>query len=61
MLLKKYSPKFFNKKQKSFQAFKYFARDVTLFSTKKTKGAFLNKVIDKYKNSKKYLLLVCTQ
>ncbi len=45
------------KNKKVSKQFKYFARDVTLFSTKQTKGAFLNKVIDKYKNSKKIPLI----
>ena len=32
--------------------FKPLAKDITLFGTKKTKGTFANKIIDKYKNSK---------
>jgi len=36
--------------------FKPFAKDITLFGTNKTKGAFANKIIDKYKNSKKLFI-----
>ena len=37
--------------------FKPFAKNITLFSTNKTKGAFANKVIDQYKTSKKLLII----
>ena len=37
--------------------FKPFAKDITLFGTKKTKGALVNKIIDQYKNSKKLLII----
>ena len=32
--------------------FKLLAKDITLFGPKKSKGAFANKIIDQYKNSK---------
>ena len=35
------------------QNYKDFAKDITLFGTKKTRGALVNKIIDQYKNSKK--------
>jgi len=37
--------------------FKSFAKDITLFGTKKTKGNFANKIIDQYKNSRKLFIL----
>ena len=37
--------------------FKPLAKDITLFGTKKTKGTFANKIIDKYKNSKKFFII----
>ena len=37
--------------------FKPFAKDITLFGTKKTKGAFASKIIDQYKNSKKIFIV----
>ena len=37
--------------------FKPFAKDITLFSINKTKGAFVNKIIDQYKNSKKLFII----
>jgi len=37
--------------------FKSLAKDITLFGTKKTKGAFANKIIDQYKNSKKLFII----
>ena len=33
--------------------YKTFAKDITLFSANKTKGALVNKIIDQYKNSNK--------
>ena len=33
--------------------YKSFAKDITLFGTSKTKGEFVNKIIDQYKTSKK--------
>ena len=33
--------------------YKIFAKDITFYSTQKTKGAFVNKIIDQYKISKK--------
>ena len=36
---------------------KPFAKDITLFGTKKTKGNLANKIIDQYKNSKKLFIL----
>ena len=42
------------KKNKNIQnKYKSFAKDITLFSTSKTKGEFVNKIIDQYKKSKK--------
>ena len=37
--------------------FKPFAKDITLFGTNKTKGSFVNKIIDQYKTSKKLFLI----
>jgi len=37
--------------------FKPLAKDITLFSINKTKGAFANKIIDQYKNSKKLFII----
>ena len=37
--------------------FRPLAKDITQFGTNKTKGAFANKVIDQYKNSKKSSIL----
>ena len=37
--------------------FKPLAKDITLYGTKKTKGTFANKIIDKYKNSKKLFII----
>ena len=36
--------------------FKPIAKDISLFGTYKTKGAFANKIIDQYKNSKKLFI-----
>ena len=36
---------------------KPLAKDITLFGTNKTKGAFANKIIDQYKNSKKLVII----
>ena len=36
---------------------KIYAKDITLLGTSKTKGAFANKIIDQYKNSKKSLII----
>ena len=41
--------------------FRPLAKDIALFGTKKTKGNLANKIIDQYKNSKKYLLLLLFQ
>ena len=45
------------KSKKVSNKFKTFARDLTLFGTNKTKGALLNKIIDQYKTSKKFLFI----
>ena len=45
------------KNKKLSKKFKPFAQDITLFGTKKTKGAFANKIIDKYKISKKLFII----
>ena len=37
--------------------FKSLAKDITLFGTNKTQGAFANKIIDQYKNSKKLFII----
>ena len=37
--------------------YKLLAKDITLFGTNKTKGIFLNKIIDQYKNSKKLFII----
>ena len=37
--------------------YKTFAKDITLFSTKKTKGALVNKIINQYKTSKKSFII----
>ena len=37
--------------------FKSLAKDIALFGTNKTKGAFANKIIDQYKNSKKLFIV----
>ena len=53
-----------NTVEKSKNLSKYFkplAKDIYLFGTKKTKGTFANKIIDQYKSSKKYLLLLLFQ
>ena len=47
------------KKSKNNQnKYKSFAKDITLFGTSKTKGEFVNKIIDQYKNSKKSFAIV---
>ena len=38
--------------------YKSFAKDITLFGTSKTKGEFVNKIIDQYKTSKKSFAIV---
>ena len=37
--------------------FKSLAKDITLFGTNKTKGILANKIIDQYKNSKKFFII----
>ena len=45
-------------KSKNFsEKYKNYAKDITLFGTKKTKGNLVNKIIDQYKNSKKSFIL----
>ena len=47
------------KKSKNIQnKYKSFAKDITLFGTSKTKGEFVNKIINQYKNSKKSFAIV---
>ena len=36
---------------------KTYAKDITLIGTSKTKGALVNKIIDQYKNSKKFFII----
>ena len=45
------------KSKKLSKNFKPLAKDITLFGTNKTKGTFANKMIDKYKNSKKLFII----
>ena len=37
--------------------YKNFAKDITLFSTNKSKGGFANRIINQYKNSKKSFII----
>ena len=47
------------KKNQNIQnKYKSFAKDITLFGTSKTKGEFVNKIIDQYKTSKKSFAIV---
>ena len=47
------------KKSKNIQnKYKSFAKDITLFGTSKTKGEFVNKIIEQYKISKKSFAIV---
>ena len=47
------------KKSKNIQnKYKSFAKDIALFGTSKTKGEFVNKIIDQYKTSKKSFVIV---
>ena len=47
------------KKSKNIQNnYTSLAKDITLFGTSKTKGEFVNKIIDQYKNSKKSFVIV---
>ena len=47
------------KKNKNIQnKYKSFAKDITLLGTSKTKGKFVNKIIDQYKTSKKSFAIV---
>ena len=47
------------KKSKNIQnKYKSFAKDITLFGTSKTKGEFVNKIIDQYKTSKKSFAII---
>ena len=47
------------KKSKNIQnKYKSFAKDITLFGTSKTKGEFVNKIIDQFKTSKKSFAIV---
>ncbi len=39
------------------ESYKNFAKDIVLFGTNKTKGALVNKIIDKYKTSQKSYIL----
>ena len=39
------------------QKYRPFAKDITFFGTKKTKGSLVNKVIDQYKTSKKLFII----
>ena len=39
------------------EKYKTFAKDITLFSTKKTKGKLVNQMINKYKTSKKSFII----
>ena len=47
------------KKSKNIQSkYKSFAKDITLFGTSKTKGEFVNKIINQYKTSRKSFAIV---
>ena len=47
------------KKSKNFQnKYQSFVKDITLFGTSKTKGEFVNKIIDQYKTTKKSFAIV---
>ena len=47
------------KKSKNVQnKYKSFAKDISLFGTSKTKGEFVNKIIDQFKTSKKSFAIV---
>ena len=47
------------KKSKNVQnKYQSFVKDITLFGTSKTKGVFVNKIIDQYKTSKKSFAIV---
>ena len=45
------------KSKNLWKNFKSLAKDITLFGTNKTKGYFANKMISKYKNSKKLFII----
>ena len=45
------------KSQNVSKKVKTIAKDISLLGTKKTKGAMVNKIIDKYKNSKKSFII----
>ena len=45
------------KNKKLLKNFKPLAKDITLFGTNKTKGTLANKIIDQYKNSKKFFII----
>ena len=47
-----------NKSKNIQNNYKSFAKDITLFGTSKTKGEFVNKIIDQYKISKKSFAIV---
>ena len=47
-----------NKSKNIQNKYKSFAKDITLFGTGKTKGEFVNKIIDQYKISKKSFAIV---
>ena len=47
------------KKNKNIQnKYKSFAKDISLFGTSKSKGEFVNKIINQYKTSKKSFVIV---
>ena len=43
--------------KKVSKKFKTFAKDITIFSTNKTKGSLVNKIINQYKTSKKLFII----
>ena len=45
------------KSKNASENYKTFAKDITVFGTNKTKGALVNKIIDKYKTSKKLYII----
>jgi len=47
----------FEKSKNLSNNFKDYLEDIIYFGTNKTKGALVNKIIDQYKNSKKFFIL----
>ena len=45
------------KSKNALDKYKTVAKDITVFSTNKTKGALVNKIIDQYKTSKNFFII----